>query len=145
MGRRSRVLAYLAAASLCASPLAAPGQTLASASGGTTEQRAWVRSAATRFVTAELARDGASACAILVRRLRATEHGRTCAERWDARLSALLRRQPGERKTLRDELRAIPRAAVAVNADVAHIDLPDPLLRGSSRFLWTENCWMLQA
>jgi hypothetical protein len=143
MSHRALALASTAACLLCASPLLAPADTMAAATGGTAAQRAWVRSAATRFVTAELAGDGANACAVLVRRLRATVHGRTCAKRWDARLAAQLGR-PRERAALRRELRAIPRARVAVRGDIARIDLPAPLLHGSSRFLWTENCWMLQ-
>jgi hypothetical protein len=34
---------------------------------------------------------------------------------------------------------------VIVNGDIASIKLPAPLMGGSSRFLWTENCWMLKA
>jgi hypothetical protein len=140
---KPRALAHVVAAFAYGSLLAAAGQALAQPPGGTSEQRAWVRSAATRFVTAELAADGASACSILVRRLRGTEHGRTCAERWDAHLAVLLRK-PGERAALRHALREIPQAPVALHGDLARINLPAPLLGDSSRFLWTENCWMLQ-
>jgi hypothetical protein len=42
-------------------------------------------------VTAELGGDGAGACAILNAPLRATQHHRTCARRWDVELARLLR------------------------------------------------------
>jgi hypothetical protein len=32
---------------------------------------------------------------------------------------------------------------VTVHGDRASIALPTPLLGAGSRFLWTENCWML--
>ncbi len=133
----------------CTATVIAPAALVvpASASGarsvGTSEQVAWVRSAATRFVTAELAGDGASACGILAAPLRATEHGRTCAQRWNAKLTKLLR-EPGGRAHLRSQKRAIPTAAVIVHGNVASIEVPTPLMGSSaSRFLWTENCWML--
>jgi hypothetical protein len=143
MSRPAHALAYALAALACAGPLFAAGDALAKPTGGTAEQRAWVRSAATRFVTAELARDGGSACGILVRRLRATVHGRTCEQRWDARLAARLR-LPGERAALRRELNEIARARVTIHGDQARIELAKPLLRRSTGFLWTENCWMLE-
>ncbi len=116
---------------------------LAAHSVGTREQIAWVRRAASNFVAAELNRDGASACSILNAPLRSTEHNRTCAQRWDARLAALLH-EPGGRARLRAEQRAIPAATVLVHGDTATIDLPRPLAGGANRFLWTENCWMLE-
>ena len=109
---------------------------------GTREQIAWVRRAATNFVTAELGGDGAGACAILNAPLRATQHHRTCARRWDVELARLLR-EPGGRSRLRSQARAIPSAVVIVRGSVASIDLPVPLMGGPNRFLWTENCWML--
>jgi hypothetical protein len=121
-----------------------PAEVAAARSSSSHEQVAWVRRAAGNFVSAELAGDGASACAILNAPLRATEHRRTCAQRWDARL-AHLRRQPGARAKLRSQQRAIRSAAVVVHGNVASIDLPAPLLASASnRFLWTENCWMLE-
>jgi hypothetical protein len=101
-----------------------------------------VRSAATRFVTAELTGDSATACAILNAPLRATEHGRTCTQRWNARIVRLLR-EPDGRARLRAQKHAIATAAVVVHGNVASIDLPAPLMGGANRFVWSENCWML--
>jgi hypothetical protein len=128
---------------LCASALAPSGSALAAHSVGSPQQVAWVRSAASRFVAAELARDGATACAVLNRPLRATIHGRTCAERWDARLARMLRKR-GTRAALRRQAHEIAHAAVLVHGDVAQIELPRPLISGPNKFLWTENCWMLE-
>jgi hypothetical protein len=74
---------------------------------------------------------------------RATVHGRSCAERWDGRIAALLR-IPRIRNGLRADLRAVARAPVAILGERARIFLPAPLLGSSSTFLWTENCWMLE-
>ncbi len=115
----------------------------AARSVGTPEQIAWVRSAATRFVTAELAGNGEGACAILNAPLRASAHGRTCAERWDGRLAALLRR-PGARAALRRQEHAIASAAVIVRGNHATLALAQPLYAGPNHFLWTEMCWMLE-
>jgi hypothetical protein len=138
------VVATLASAATLATPAAllVPASASGAHSVGTSGQIAWVRSAATRFVTAELAGDGASACGILNAPLRATEHGRTCTQRWDARLAKLLR-EPGARAHLRSEKRAIGTAAVIVHGDVASIELPRSLMGGANRFVWSENCWML--
>ena len=111
---------------------------------GTPAQVAWVRSAAERFLGAELAADAPEACAVLNAPLRATTHGRSCEQRWHVRLARLLR-VPGMRATLRAEKRAAARARVVVTGDVASIELPGALLRGPNRFLWTENCWMLES
>ena len=110
---------------------------------GTPEQISWVRSAATRFVTAELAGNGEGACAILNAPLRSSVHGRTCAERWDGRLAALLRR-PGWRAALRAQERAIASAAVIVHGNRATLALAEPLIDGPNHFVWTEMCWMLE-
>ncbi|MGD0452156.1 MAG: hypothetical protein ABSB69_01040 [Solirubrobacteraceae bacterium] len=142
--RLRRTVAMLA----CATALGAPGALLAPAgasaahSVGTREQVEWVRRAATNFVTAELAGNGAGACGILDVSLRGTEHHRTCAQRWDARLKTLLR-EPGGRARLRSQKRAIATSAVIVHGNVASIELPTPLMGSANRFLWTENCWML--
>jgi hypothetical protein len=121
----------------------ATSSAIAAHSVGSPTQIAWVRSAASRFVAAELAGDGASACAILNRPLRGTIHGRTCTERWDARL-ATLRSRSAARASLHREARAIDHATVVVHGDAAEIGLPMPLFKGANRFLWTENCWMLE-
>jgi len=126
----------------CAAALLAPSAALAAHSVGTAGQIAWVRSAATRFVTAEQAGSGASACGILDVSLRATEHGRTCGQRWDTRLATLLH-QPGARARLRAQKRAIATAVVQVHGNLATIELATPLMDGPNRFRWSENCWML--
>jgi hypothetical protein len=120
------------------------GAALGASSSGTYEQISWVRRAASNFVGDELRGDGAGACSILNAPLRATQRHRTCPQRWDARLSKLLR-EPGARGRLRADARAIPLASVTVHGNVASIHLPAPLMGGSSRFLWTENCWMLES
>lgn len=138
MGVRRTVIALLCAASLIA-PVGASG----AYSVGTREQISWVRRAASNFVAAELARNGTGACAILNGPLRATQHHRTCAQRWNARLTLLLR-EPSGRARLRAQQRAIPSAVVVVHGRVASIGLSAPLMSGANRFLWTENCWMLE-
>jgi hypothetical protein len=121
----------------------APAAAYPEHSVGTPEQIAWVRRAAHRFLTAELATNGAEACAVLNAPLRASVHGRSCEKRWNARLTEMLR-TPGVRPHLRSDLRAVRSARVAVHGNVASIELPNPLLHGPNRFLWTENCWMLE-
>lgn len=134
-----RVTATLA----CAAALILPGSALAAGSVGTPEQIAWVRRAASNFVAAELRGSGTGACAILNAPLRATQHHRTCAQRWNAKLSKLLR-EPLSRAHLHTLQQAIPSATVIVHDYTASIHLPTPLMHGPNRFLWTENCWMLE-
>ena len=107
---------------------------------GTAEQIAWVRKAATRFVTAELTDDGSEACAVLSAPLRATEHGRTCEQRWGRKLAKLA---PAIRAKLRSQKHEIASAIVVVRGDHASLELPSELMSGPNRFYWTENCWML--
>jgi hypothetical protein len=111
---------------------------------GTPEQIAWVRRAADRFVAAELTANPSEACAVLIARLRAPRNGRTCEQRWSARMASLLR-EHGMRARLRTERRAVASARVVVSGNVASIELPAPLLHGPNRFVWTENCWMLES
>jgi hypothetical protein len=120
------------------------GVALGGYSAGTYDQVAWVRRAATNFVADELRGDGAGACSILNAPLRGTHGHRTCAQRWDARLARLLR-EPAGRRRLRTEARAIASASVVVHGNTASINLPAPLMGGPNRFLWTENCWMLES
>jgi X-X-X-Leu-X-X-Gly heptad repeat protein len=120
----------------------ATSYTSAATSYGTREQIAWVRRAASNFVAAELSENGAGACSILYAPLTASEHHRTCAQRWDAKLSTMLH-EPGARARLREDARAIPSAVVVVHGNSASIDLPTPLMSGTSRLLWSSNCWML--
>jgi len=130
-----------------AAALAAPGAQATTGRGrsiGTPEQIAWVRHAAERFITAELTRDGAEACAVLNAPMRAVVHGTSCEQRWNARIGRMLRRR-GVRPALRRELRATARARVVVRGTTATIYLPEPLIRGANRLRWTENCWMLEA
>jgi hypothetical protein len=127
----------------CATALAPPASALGAHSVGSREQISWVRRAASNFVTAELSGNGASACGILNAPLRATQHHRTCAQRWNAKLAKLLR-EPGGRARLRVQQRAIPTAVVVVHGYVASLELPTPLMSGPNHFLWTENCWMLE-
>ncbi|MGA2452063.1 MAG: hypothetical protein ABSG93_00965 [Solirubrobacteraceae bacterium] len=131
-------IAVLAGAAALPAPAAAQG----AHSVGTPEQIAWVRRAATNFVTAELAGNGAGACGILDASLRGTQHHRTCAQRWNARIAARLH-EPGGQAQLRAQKRAIATAAVLVHGGVASIELPTALMGGPNRFVWSENCWML--
>jgi hypothetical protein len=134
-----RVLAVLACAGSLLAPTRAGAYSLASQG-----QVAWVRRAASNFVTAELSGNGPGACAILDAPLRRTQHDRTCAERWNAKLAKLLHTS-SDRARLRAQRRAIHSAEVVVHGRVAWIELPTPLMSGQNRFLWTENCWMLQS
>ncbi len=104
----------LLAALACTAALAAPAGLPASVSATSSSQVAWVRSAASNFVRAELSANGASACAILYAPLRASYHHRTCAQRWDAKLATMLG-QPATRAALHADMGAIPSARVAVN------------------------------
>jgi hypothetical protein len=143
MSSRSTAAVLACVVSLLAPAALAPATASAAHSVGTPGQIAWVRSAASRFVTAELAGDGAGACGILNAPLRASEHGRTRAQRWNAKLASMLH-EPGARARLRSQKRAIASAVVVVHGSWATIALPAPLMGNSSnRFLWTENCWML--
>jgi len=134
-----RIIAVLT----CATALAVPASVPAAYSVGTHEQIVWVRRAATRFVSAELTRNGAEACAVLNAPMRAVRHGTSCERRWNAKLAVLLRKH-GERAYLRAQLHQISSAAVVVHGNVATIELPTKLIAGPNRFLWTENCWMLE-
>jgi 5'-3' exonuclease len=72
------------------------------------------------------------------RPLRATQRHRTCAQRWNARLAKLLHHH-GTRAKLRAERRAIPTATVTVHGNTATIELPERLISGPNRFLWTKT------
>ncbi len=134
----------------CAGVLALAGLGMSAAVAGAAwsnraNEISTLRSAATRFATAELNGDGATACAVLNAPLSDTVGHRTCAERWDASLHALLR-TPGMRHKLQADLAAIPTADVALTDGdyTGTIALPTPLLGSQSRFAWTNNCWMLE-
>jgi len=136
MGIRTPIAVLLAAGAL-----AAPAAAAAQHSTGTPGQIAWVRRAATNFLAAELQGNGAGG--VLDAPLRADVGRRTCTQRWNARLAAMLR-DPAERSALRADRRAAASAVVHVSGDHATIALPTALLGGASRFHWTEMCWMLQ-
>ena len=127
---------------LCGATLALTLPAAAGASGSRAEQVAWIRRASANFVAAELRGDGAGVCSILAASLRATEHHRTCAQRWDARLATLLR-DPRRRAALRADAHAVPSAPVHVLGDDATIALPAALISGPNRLRWTEMCWMV--
>jgi hypothetical protein len=127
----------------CSLTLMAPVAAFGAHSVGTHEQIAWVRRAASNFVTAELAGNGAGACAVLNAPLRATEHHSTCTQRWNGKLAVLLHERGG-RARLRAQAHAIPSAVVVVHGNVATLQLATPLMDGSNRFVWIENCWMLK-
>lgn len=129
----------IAIAVACTASLLAP----VGAQAATHEQIVWVRRAATRFVTAELQRNGAEACAVLNAPMRAVKHGTSCERRWNGKLTAMLRKH-SERGRLRAQLHEIASAAVVVHGNVATLELPSPLIAGANHFLWTENCWMLE-
>jgi hypothetical protein len=128
---------------VCLAALIAPAGALGAPSVGTREQIAWVRRAANNFVTAELSGNAAGACAILNAPLKTTIQHRTCAQRWSARLAAL-KHDPSARARLHAQQHAIPSAVVIVHGNVATLGLSTPLMSGANRFLWTENCWMLE-
>lgn len=121
----------------------APASAHSARSVGTPEQIAWVRRAAGNFLSAELAGNGAGACAILAAPLRTSSHHRTCAQRWDTKLAAMLRKH-GERARLRSQMNASASARVLVHGSLATIDLSAPLIDSANRFVWSENCWMLE-
>jgi hypothetical protein len=135
-------------ACLCALVLPTPAALAHAGSIGRPAQIAWVRSAASRFLSAELHRDAAGACTILNSPMRATVRHRTCEQRWAARIASTLTR-PGGRAALRRELRAVPSARVVVAGEEATISLPEPLVSAApagtpSRLRWTESCWMIE-
>ena len=124
---KARLLA-LAAAAAVAAPATASAQ---SQWAGTSAE---LRAAVTRLLDAELAGDGGTACAILYAPLTGVVGGRSCTQRWDARLSRTLK-APGGRARIRADLRAVPAAAIAMNGDWATIALPHPLLDGDEPLL----------
>lgn len=128
---------------VCAAVLLPSASAFGAYSVGTPEQVAWVRRAASNFVTDELSGNGAGACAILNAPLRATQHHRTCAQRWNATLAKLLH-EPGGRARLRAQKHAIPSATVIVHGNIASLELASPLMNGSNQMVWTENCWMVR-
>ena len=114
----------------------------AAAVADTTGTAATLRAATARLVTAELHRDGATACGVLNTPLTATVGGQTCAQRWQARSARLLAASGGAGR-LRADLHAAASAPIAISGEHGSIALPYPLLDGHSHFYWTNNCWML--
>jgi len=114
----------------------------AAAVADTTGPAATLRSATARLITAELNRDGATACGVLNTPLTATVGGQTCAQRWEARSARLLAASGGAGR-LRADLHAAASAPIAISGEHGSIALPYALLNGHSHFYWTNNCWML--
>jgi len=112
------------------------------ATADTTGTAATLRAATARLITAELDRDGATACGVLNTPLTATVGGQTCTQRWDARSARLLAASGGAGR-LRADLHAAASVPTAINGEHGSIALPYPLLNGHSHFYWTNNCWML--
>ncbi len=113
---------------------------MASGSMGTVSGlRAQVR----RFINDELNDNGADACAVLNSPDYGVSGHQTCAQKWDASLHELT---PSQRGALNDDARVVPTADVtrADHGLVATITRPTPLIGSSSRFYWTNNCWMLE-
>ena len=144
-GMRLRVARLGCAGLLALTGLGAGAATATAGWSNKANEIATLRSAATRFVTAELNGDGATACAVLNPPLAGVVGHRTCAQRWDASLKTQLA-VPGERHRLLADQHAIATASVVLSSGdyVGTIALPNPLLGSESRFLWTENCWMLE-
>jgi hypothetical protein len=138
----SRAVALLIATGALGALAPASAPAYSERSVGSPQQVAWVRSAAQRFVAAELADSAAAACAVLNAPLRGVVRGASCEARWSARL-AKLSREPAERSRLGSDRHALSSARVVVRGNSATIELPSPLLHGQSRFVWSENCWML--
>jgi hypothetical protein len=133
------------ALALAGAALLVPAASSSAQSVGTPAQIAWVRTASTNFVTAELHDSGSGACTMLISPMRATVRHRTCEQRWTARLAKMLRVH-GMRRQLRAELAAIAHARVVVAGNWATISLPHPLIVGApNRLQWTEECWMVTA
>lgn len=124
----------------CGAALALSAPAAASADPGATS--ATLRTAAAKLITAELNRDGATACSVLNAPLTVTVGGLSCTQRWYVRSTRLLA-APGGASHLRADLRAVMSARVTINGEHGAIALPKPLFHGHSRFYWTANCWML--
>ncbi len=123
--RLGRSIALLA----CAAALPLRASASAAHSVGSAEQIAWVRRAATNFVSAELAGNGAGACGILNAPLRAHRASPYAARSAGTQARAACSHEPGGRARLRAQQRAIPSAVVLVHGDVATIELPDAAAR----------------
>jgi hypothetical protein len=132
-----RFRGLLGASALCAA-LVLPGVSLADSTGTV----AGLRSQVTRFLTAELADDTGTVCAIVATPMNGTLHGKTCAQRWGGSIKHFLAH--GGRHELRADIKAVPSAAVSSDGTYASITLPHPLLGAQSHFSWYDDCWMLE-
>jgi hypothetical protein len=130
----------LLVAAAVATTLALPGAALGQSTGTVAGLRAQV----TRFLKAELQRNSATVCDILGGSLAATKHGKSCDERWHAKLKHFLA-SSSDRHELRADMAAVPAAPVSSTGTYASITLPSPPVIGgqSSSFSWYDNCWML--
>ena len=100
----------------------------------TPEQIAWVRRAASNFVTAELGGNGARRMRRCSPRRCAPAPARgTCEQRWDASLAGMLH-DPHVRAALHADLRASPARRCVVHGGSASIALPAPLLERAQPF-----------
>jgi hypothetical protein len=126
--RRSLLLGVVSAVAMAA----APGIATADSPGTVAGLRAQV----TRLITAELAKDTGTVCAIV-----ANPAG-TCAHHWGHVLTHFLRH--GGRHMLKADMAAVASAGVSSNGFWATISLPHPLLASHSDFSWYDNCWMLE-
>jgi hypothetical protein len=95
-----------------------------------------LRGQVTRLITAELAKDTGTVCAIVA------YPAPDCSQHWDRSLTRFLRH--GGRKMLKADMTAVATASVSSNGFSATIVLPHPLRGGHSQFSWYDNCWMLE-
>ena len=97
---------------------------------------AGLRAQVTRLLTAELAKDTSTVCAIVA------NPAKSCEQHWGRSLTRLLTH--GGRRMLKADLSAVAAAPVSSNGFWATISLPHPLRAGNSDFSWYDNCWMLE-
>ena len=106
---------------------AAPGIATADSPGTVAGLRAQV----TRLLTAELAKDTGTVCAIVA------NPTSTCARHWGHVLTHFLRH--GGRHMLNADMAAVASASVSSNGYSATIALPHPLRGGHSAFSWYDT------
>ena len=112
--------------------VALPGAATAATPGTVANLRGQV----TRLITAELAKDTATVCAIVA------YPTSSCAQNWDRSLTRFFRH--GGRHMLKTDMAAVQTAGVSSDGFSATIALPHPLRGGHSAFSWYDNCWMLE-
>lgn len=132
-----RLRGFLVVFALCAAA-ACPEAALADSTGTVAGLRAQV----SRLITAELAGDTATVCAIVGTPMNGTIHGKSCEQRWGRSIKHFLAH--GGHAELRADAKADGGAAVSSTGTYASIALPHPLLGSGSNFSWYDNCWMLE-